>query len=73
MSATALDDAAGQEQRHRWSDLAARLALHGIPAWRSDAQDGVQRFFIARHGLVQLLPDADAVIAFLDVLERRTS
>jgi hypothetical protein len=49
-----------------FSDRAARAALLGWQLWRSDAADGPLRYFVGRNGLVQVLPDGDAVDAFLD-------
>ena len=40
-----------------WQTLAARAALAGLQAWRSDAADGPQRFFVARFGLVRCCAD----------------
>jgi hypothetical protein len=38
--------------RHRFPDLAAKAALLGWSVWRTDAEDGPQRFFAARWGRV---------------------
>ncbi len=52
--------------RKGWTTLAAKAALAGYQLWRSDAADGVQRYFIAKFGLVRVLADADEVERFLE-------
>ena len=52
-------DTIEREPRKRWSDLAALAALHGLQAWRSDAADGPQRFFLGRFGLIRVCADLD--------------
>ena len=36
-----------------WSTLLARAALRGYQLWRTDPDDGVQRFFAGRFGVVR--------------------
>lgn len=49
-----------------WATLVARAALKGWQLWRTDPDDGVQRYFIARWGLVRALADVDQVEQFLE-------
>lgn len=56
-----------------WATLAARAALSGYTLWRSDPDDGVQRFFAGRHGIVRPLADLDAVSTWLDDLDGHNS
>lgn len=48
-----------------WSTLVARAALKGYQLWRTDADDGVQRFVVGRWGMVRILADVDEVQRFL--------
>ena len=54
-----------------WTTLVARAALAGYQLWRSDPDDGVQRFFVARWGMVQALADTDEVERFLQKVGAR--
>ena len=40
-----------------FSTLAARAALRGWMLWRSDPDDGPQRFFLGRWGMVRICAD----------------
>ena len=50
----------------RWATCVARAALQGYQLWRTDPDDGEQRFFVGRHGIVRAFGDLDAVAAWLD-------
>ena len=66
MSVT-LGEAEDQAQaRKRFSDRAATAARLGVMLWRSDADDGPQRYFASYGGMVKLLPDLAAVDALLE-------
>lgn len=52
-----------------WSTMAARACLKGYQLWRTDPDDGVQRFMIARWGMVHALASIDEVEAWLDHIE----
>lgn len=49
-----------------WSTLVARAALRGWQLWRTDPDDGVQRYFAGRWGLVRTLADVEQVEQFLE-------
>lgn len=48
-----------------WSTQVARAAIAGFQLWRTDPDDGVQRYFIGRWDLVRALADTDEVEQFL--------
>ena len=52
-------------ERKAWSSQVARAARAGYQLWRSDPDDGVQRFFVARWDLVRALANVDDVERFL--------
>lgn len=52
--------------RKSWSTLVARSALRGFQLWRTDPDDGVQRYMIARWGMVKVLADLQEVERFLE-------
>lgn len=49
-----------------WSTLVARAALKGWMLWRTDPDDGAQRYFAGRWGQVCVFGDVDEVERFLD-------
>jgi hypothetical protein len=49
-----------------WTTLVARCALKGYQLWRTDPDDGVQRFMVARWGMVKVLADLAEVERFLE-------
>jgi len=54
-----------------WSCRCAKLALHGYATYRSDPDDGVQRFFAVVGNAVLMFPDVaalDALIVRLDAV-----
>jgi glutaredoxin-related protein len=53
-------------ERKAWSTLVARAALKGWQLWRTDPDDGVQRYFLGRWGLVRAISDTDELHAVLD-------
>lgn len=60
-----VDDSEAAAATKQFSHLAARAALAGFQLWRSDADDGPQRFFAGRWGLIHVMADADEVDAWL--------
>lgn len=50
----------------RWSTCVARAALQGYQLWRTDPDDGEQRFFVGRYGIVRGFSHLDEVAAWLD-------
>ena len=50
--------------RKAFTHAAAVAALNGWQLWRSDASDGVQRFFIGRWGQVRVLASLDEIDRF---------
>ena len=43
-----------------------RALLQGYQLWRTDPDDGQQRFFVGCYGIVRAFSDLDAVVAWLD-------
>lgn len=64
---------AEREPDKAFSDLAARAALAGWQLWRSDADDGPQRYFCGRWGQVRVLGDLVEVEQFLQQVAPRSS
>lgn len=54
---TTTEDTDAIPVKDRFPDFAAKAALAGWQLWRSDPNDGHQRFFMARLGQVRVLPD----------------
>lgn len=52
--------------RKAWTTLVARAALKGWQLWRTDPDDGGQRYFLGRWGLVRAIADTDELRAVLD-------
>jgi len=59
------------DERKAWATLAARAALRGWQAWRSDAADGPQRFFLGRSGLVRVCADLEELDRILEQVAPR--
>ena len=56
-----------------WATCVARAALQGYQLWRTDPDDGQQRYFIGRFGIVRAFGDLDAVAAWLDDVDGQPS
>lgn len=52
--------------RKAWSTLVARACLRGWQLWRTDPDDGVQRYMLGRWGMVKVLATPQEVSQFLD-------
>lgn len=54
-----------------FADLRAAFAFLGLPLWRSNPNDGAQRYFTVTPGGVALLPDLAAGEAMLERIRGR--
>lgn len=52
--------------RKTWSTTVARAAMKGYQLWRTDPDDGVQRFFLGKLGLVRAMADLEEVDRVLE-------
>lgn len=67
MGAADLDGARrAPDDAKSWSTLVARAALKGWQLWRTDPDDGTQRYFAGRWGMVRVLADLAEVERFLE-------
>lgn len=53
-------------ERKSWTTLVARCALRGWQLWRTDPDDGEQRYFAGRWGMVRVLANRNEVEQFIE-------
>ena len=53
-------------ERKSWTTLVARAALQGCQLWRTDPDDGVQRYFLGRLNLIRVIANVDELERLLD-------
>lgn len=61
-------DETHRDHQKAWATLVARAALRGWQLWRTDPDDGTQRYFAGRWGLVRVLADTAEVERFLEAV-----
>jgi hypothetical protein len=62
---SAVCDITAFEQK-AWTTLVAKAAMRGWQLWRTDPDDGAQRFFAGRWGVIQALANVAEVERFLE-------